>query len=269
MKKNLIIASLAVTMVPGATVLTAQVEPAPYITVHYDTVDPSMMMAYEENGKEWVEAFTAAEAGEDHYWRAYQSGFTYAWVSDMPNYAYIDSQGERGEAIGEKIGEDRMAELEGGAAGAILDHHTEIWKYEADMSYMPEGFNPAEMGAITVSIDKIKSGKGEEFRDLVKEAIAAMKKIEAPINFFAYSIPFGEGSYAWVSWGEDRAALHAGPESGELLAKAVGPERAEEMFGQFLGTVASSEEDDWKVRRDLSYVGAEASQEESMKEAAE
>lgn len=50
MKKSLLVTSLAVAMVLGATVLPAQVEPAPYITVHFDAIDPAMTQAYEENG---------------------------------------------------------------------------------------------------------------------------------------------------------------------------------------------------------------------------
>lgn len=268
MKKHLVTVCLAIALVAVATVLPAQ-EPAPYITVHYDTIDPSGTQAFEQNSKDWVEAFAAAGAGEEYFWRAYQSGFTYAWVSDLPNYAYIDDAEARDKAATEMIGEDKMNELVAGAQGSITSHYSEIWKYQADMSYAPEGFDPSGMKAISVSFDTVKSDKGKEYQALVKEAIEAMKKVEAPVNFFSYSIPFGRGGYAWVTFGENRADLHSGPQMGELLTKAVGEERAQAMFSEFLDCIATTEDRDWRIRQDLAYVGEAAASAEAMDKASE
>jgi len=269
MKKSFIITSLAVAIVLMASVLPAQVDPAPYITIHYDRIDPAQTSGWVENGKAWVKAFQEAKAGEEHYWRGYQSGFTYAWVSDMPNYGYMDDSEARNKALNEKLGEGTMDELEAGGQAAIVEHYNEIWKYQADMSYFPEGFSPAGMKAANVSIDSIKPGKGGDFRELVKEAVAAMKTIEAPVNFFAYSIPFGKGSYGFVSWAEDRAALHGGPDFGELLAEALGPEAAQGLFKRYLASVSATEETDWRARPDLSYVSDEPMEKKAMEEATE
>jgi hypothetical protein len=261
MKERFVTTALLAVFVIGGAVLPAQVEPAPYITVHYDRIDPAMAAEFEANNKDWVDAFKGAKAGQDYYWRGYQSGFTYAWVSDMPNYGWIDDSDSRDKMLNEKLGEERMNELSAGASDAIVEHHTEIWKYQADMSYIPEGLNLQDMGAINVGIDYIKPGKGEEFRELVKEAVAAMKKIDAPVNFFAYSIPFGKGSYAFVSWAEDRAGLHGGPEFGKLLTEAIGEEKAKEIFKRYHECVADFEERDWRARRDISYVSDEMMEE--------
>lgn len=256
MKKSIITVAF-VALVLAAAILPAQVEPAPFITIHYDTIDPAKMTAWEENAKAWVDAFAGAEAGEDFYWRGYQSGFTYAWVSDMPNYTWLDGMGDREKVIGEKMGEEKMGQLMAGGSGAIVEHHSEIWKYEPDLSYAPEGFNLAGMGAANVAIVMVKPMKGKQYREVVGEAIAALKKIEADdVNFFAYTVPYGKGSFVFVSWAEDRGALHSRRDMGELLAEAVGAEKSQEMFDRYLGSVAAEEESDWRPRPDLSFMGA-------------
>ena len=267
--KRLTVTSLATACLLVAAALPAQIEPAPFVTVHYDTIDPAQSDAWNENNKEWVEAFQKAKAGEEHYWRAYQSGFTYAWVSDLPNYAYLDDNQARQKALGEKLGEGKMEELMAGGSAPIIEHHTEIWKFEPDLSYWPENLDLSAMNAINVSVDSVKPDKGEDFRALVKDAVAAMKKIEADVNWFAYSIPFGRGSYAFVTWGENRAALHGGPEMGKLLNEAVGSEATEGMFDQWLSSVASTQDRDWRVRRDLAYVSDEPMEKKAMEEASE
>ncbi len=254
-----------------AGTLAGQAEPAPYITIHYDRIDPAQMADWEANSKQWVEAFGEAKVGKEFNWQAYQSGFSYAWVGDMPNFAFLDQREAQNEMLAEKVGAEKMAALEAGAAGAVVEHYNEIWKYEPGMSYLPADFSPAGMGAISVAVVDVKSAMGKEYRELVEEAIAALKTIEAPVNFFAYSTPFGKGSYAFVSFGEDRAALHSGPEMGGLLTEAVGAEKAEEMFGRYMNCVAAEEERDWRVRPDLSYAagGEMMEQEEPTEEPTE
>ena len=252
MKKSLITMTLAALALMAA-VLPAQMEPAPYATIHYDRIDPAQTAAFEENSKEWVEAFSSAKAGEDFYWEAYQSGSTYAWVSDMPNYAYLDQREAREKMLNEKLGEGKLDELEAGGAGAVVEHFTEIWKYQPDMTYLPEGFSPEGLTAVNVTVVDVKASMSKEYREVVKEAIAALKKVEAPINFFGYSTPFGEGSYAFVSWAKDRASLHSGPDVGDLLAEAVGGENSNEMYERYMNCVSNVEERDWRARPDMSY----------------
>jgi len=254
MKQSTFITMVLVCLVLMAGALAAQVEPAPFVTIHFDRIDPAQTVAWEANAKEWVESFSGAKVGQELSWRAYQSGFSYAWVGDMPNYAFLDQRDAQNKTLNEKLGEGKMAELEAGGAGAVVEHYSEIWKYEPEMAYQAAGFNPAEMGAINVAVVDVKSSMGKEYRELVKEAIAALQKVEASINFFGYSTPFGAGSYAFVSWAKDRAALHSGPDIGALLAEAVGAEKAQEMFGRYMNCVAAEEERDWRVRSDLTYM---------------
>ena len=254
MKRKTLITMTLAGLVLTAGTLAAQVELAPYINIHYDRVDPAQMQAWEANGKEWVEAFSGAKVGKEFYWRAYQSGFSYAWVSDMPDYAFLDLRDAQNEMLNEKLGEEKMAALAAGGGSAVIEHYNEIWKYEPDLTYMPAGFNPDAMGAINVAVVDIKPSMGKEYRELVKEAIEALAKVEAPVNFFGYSTPYGAGSYAFVSWGENRAGLHSGPEIGALLGEAEGAEKAQEMFARYMNCVAAEEDRDWRVRSDLAYM---------------
>ena len=74
MKHKTLSVMLVAGLVLTAGAVVAQVEPAPFITIHYDRIDPAQMAEWETNGKKWVEAFRGAKMGPDFYWRAYQSG---------------------------------------------------------------------------------------------------------------------------------------------------------------------------------------------------
>lgn len=254
MSKSRISLTLAVVVL-AAVAASAQVEPAPYVVIHQDTIDPAHVKAWEQNAKDWAEAFGAAGLGADMGWRAYRSGFTYAWVSDMPDFAYLDGQEERNKKLAEMLGEGKLEELDAAGAPAVLEHYNEIWKYDAEMTYMPEGFDLAEMKAISVATHTVKATMGKEYREMVKDVIAALEKIDAPVNWFGYSKPFGAGSYAYVSWAKDRASLHSGPDMGELLTQALGAEKSAEIFGRYVNCIAAEEDRDWSVRRDLAYLG--------------
>ena len=253
MKKHITVL-LAVALAFGAMPLLAEVRPAPYVIVHYDTIDPAQSEAWSENNKAWVEVFQKAKAGKDYHWRAYQNGFTFAWVSDMPNFGYLDDSEARDKALNEMLGEGVLDRLEAGTAPAIVGHHSEIWKFEPDLSYWPQDFDASKMTAIKVSIDTVRPGKGETFQELVKEAAAAMRKTNAEVNWFAYSIPFGMGSYVFVSWAADNAALHSAPNMRELLTSSLGAEKAQAMYSSWLKHVTNREETSWSVRKDLAYV---------------
>ena len=252
--KKQVSAVLAIALALAALPALAEIRPAPYIVVHYDTIDPAQTKEWNEVQKEWAEAFRKAKAGKDHQWRAYQSNFTYAWVSDMPNFSYLDDGEARDKAANDLVGEGVMERLQAGSNPAILKHYTEIWKFEPDLSYWQESLDPSKMNAIRVRVDTIRPGKGETFQKLVKDVVAAMKKINAEVNYFAYSIPFGKGSYAFVSWGANEAALHSGPSTRELLSKALGEEESQAMFSSWLTHVTSTESSDWSIRKDLAYV---------------
>ncbi len=252
--KNGLVCGILAALALAATAVPAQIQPAPYVTIHYDRIDPAKMREFEANSRQWVAVFGGAQAGPEFTWRAYQSGYSYAWVSDMPNYAFLDGNEERQKKADEMLGEGKLEELNAGGAVAVAEHHNEIWKHEPELTYQPAGFSPVGMGAINVAVVDVRPAMGKQYRELVKEAIAALKTIAAPVNFIGYSIPFGDGSYSYVSWAKDRAALHSGPEMAPLLTQAVGAEKAAEMYQRYRDCVADGEERDWLVRADLSYL---------------
>lgn len=252
--KRHVAAVLAIALGFAALPALAQMKPAPYIVVHYDTIDPGQSQQWNEANREWAQAFRKAKAGKDYYWRAYQSDFTFAWVSDMPSYGYLDEGEARDKAVGELLGEGVLERLQAGSDPAILEHHTEIWKFEPELSYMPGDLDLSKMNAIRVRIDGVRPGKGETFRALFMDVAAAMEKISAEVNWLAYSIPFGNGSYAFVTWATDNTVLLSGPRVRELLAKALGEAESQAIYSRWLEHVARTEHRDWSIRRDLAYL---------------
>jgi len=252
------IVAVAVTFGVLPAVAGAQPAASPYITVHYDTIDPAGLMEFEANNKKWVDVFAEAGVGADQGWRAYMSGFTYAWVSDVPDFAFLDGRDAREKALEELVGKEKLEALYKGN-DAITSHYTEIWKFEPDLSYMPEGFDPASgQQAINVEYHHVRPSNGEDYRAAVKDAIAALGKVKADTNFVGYRVAFGQGSFVYVSFGESRGALHSGPQMGELLTKALGEEGSMELQQRWLDVVSGVDERDWSVRGDLAYVPAAA-----------
>jgi hypothetical protein len=251
------IAVLAAGCALLAGVAGAQQAPAPYITVHFDTIDPAGLMEYEANNKKWVEVFDEAGVGAEYGWRAYDSGFTYAWVSDLPNFAYLDGNEAREKALQELVGKEKLDALYAGDA-PITSHYTEIWKFEPELSYMVEGYDPMTAAAINVEYHHVRPSNREDYRGLVKEAIAAIGKVKAPTSFVAYTVSFGKPGFVYVTFGESRGALHSGKQMGELLNEALGEEASRELQGRWLDVVSGVEERDWRVRSELAYVPAPA-----------
>jgi len=248
-RKSFLILGVALTLLAP---LTAQAQSPAYIMVHYDEVMPAGSEAFEANSAMWVEAFTAAGLGAEHGWDAYSSDFTYAWVSPMPNWAFLDSAEARFAEVGEAVGEEKMAELLSGGAHTTT-HYSEVWKSEPELSYMQEGFDPSGMKAANVGVHWVKPSANDEYRAMVKDLVAAVGKVETDINFMAFSVAMGDGSFAFVSWGEDRAALHAGRGMGPVLTEALGPEGAQDIFQRWVDSVVKVDDRDWGVRADLSY----------------
>lgn len=228
----------------------------PYISVHYDEIEPASANDYEANGRDWVAAFSEAGLGAEHGWRGYTSDFTYAWVADMPDFAFMDGEAERFAAAGAAVGEEKMKGLLAG--GSSRSHYTEVWKYEPELSYAPNGVPTSGMTYINVGVHHVKPGMNDEYKAVVKDVIAALAKIKAEATFVGYSIALGQGSYAYVSWGADRAALHARAPMGALLAEAVGPEAAQALFDRWMSSINGVEERDWAMRPELSFTGTAA-----------
>jgi len=241
--------ALAGVLALASTSLIAQ---APYLLVHFDQISPEGSHAFEANAKDWGKAFSEAGLGSEHSWDAYSSDFTYAWVLEMPDWAYMNGNAARQAAIAEAVGKETMAALIAGGSAAV-SHYNEIWKFEPSLSYFADDFSPDGMTAINVGIHYVKPTMEEDYKSVVKDVVAALAKIGAPMHFFGHSIAAGQGSYAYVSYGENRAALHSGPEIGALLAQAEGPEGAQTLFERWTACITNVEERDWQVRPDLSY----------------
>ena len=104
------VAVLFLTVVPQVVFADHHEEAAPtYTMIHYEEVGPANAPAYEENSKAWVTAFEDAEMGEEWSWRTYSGpNFNYAFLTEVPNYAYLDGADAREAAMVEAIGQEKL-----------------------------------------------------------------------------------------------------------------------------------------------------------------
>jgi len=253
----LAIASLLVAAPPAAQAEEEEGSShSKYMLVHVDEIEPSMQTEYEKNNKKWVEAFTGAELGGEFSWYSSNSGFTYVWVSPIKDYAFLDGEEARFEAVAATLGEEKMAELMEGSK-AIKSHHSEIAKYMPELTYEPA--NPASTmpGVYRLTSHAVKPAMTEQFETLVKEVVAAFKKAESPVGFTGYQTQFGTGSYVFTTMADDAQQLSGFPGTGEVLVKALGEEKADEMFQEWRNCITDVESEEFEIRRDLSFVPVE------------
>lgn len=121
----LAVVALLLAAVPQVVLAEHHEEAAPlYSMIHYDDVGPANAPAYEENAKDWVAAFKEAGLGAEWGWRTYSGpNFSYAFVTEVPNYAFMDMQAERDKEMVEAIGAEKIAELSAGAGGSSRHRH--------------------------------------------------------------------------------------------------------------------------------------------------
>jgi hypothetical protein len=263
MKRFLFMATMVALLcaLPHGAAADEHEAPPTYLTVHYDRIDPAKVADFEANGRMWVETFKELGMGAEYGWTGYSGpNFTYAWVSSMPNFAYLDDSPARMKAVSEAVGEEKMAELI--AQPGLLSHHTEVLKEEPTLSYFPEGFSLPTSGVGHVGVHHVRPGMEEAFTELVGKVVAAYKQVESPMGFAGHRVAFGEGSFLFVSFAESLGAFYSGPNTGAVLAEAYGPEVAQEIFAKWGECISGYETSDWQLRGDLSYVpGAGGSEE--------
>jgi hypothetical protein len=229
---------------------------AKYLMVHVDEVEPSMQQEYEKVNEKWVEAFKGAEMSPEWTWYGSNSGFTYVWVSPMKDYAFLDGEEARFEAVAAVLGEEKMAELMEGSE-AIKSHHSEIAKYMPELTYEPAAPASTTPGIYRLASHSVKPAMTEQFESLVKKVVAAFKKVESPVGFTGYQTQFGTGSYVFTTMADDLEQLYGFPTAPEILAKAVGEERAGELMEEWRNCITDFETEEFEIRSDLSFVPME------------
>ncbi len=253
----IIVMAAALAVVAPLALMADHHETGPaYLTVHIDEVVPEHADDYEAIAKKWPEAFAEAGLGEEWTWYASSGNdFTYVNVSPLPNYAYIDGVEERRKQVMEAVGEEKMAELLE-AGKYIRSHHTEIVKARPDLTYLPKDWEQVQATFMRVAIHHVKPSMNDQFQDLIKRAVAAFEKAEAPVGFEAYEVEFGEGSYVFTTGAKDAATYYGWPGTGEILTQAEGAEVSQAMFEEWRSCITDYETMDNRLRPDLSYIPA-------------
>lgn len=247
-------AAVLFSVVPGAVFAEHHEKMAPaYSVIHYDDVGPANTEAYEENAKAWVAAFKKAGMGEEWSWRTYSGpNFNYAFLTDAPNYAFLDGADARSAAMVEAIGKETVDELSADGGGSS-GHRHELTKKLPDLDYTPEG-GVGEVGFVRLGVHSVKPGMGEDFKKLVVKVNEARTKVGASLAVRASQVEFGHGSYQFAVIAKDSATFHAARSVGAMLVEAFGPEEAQAIFDDWRGCITDYETSDWYFEPELSYM---------------
>lgn len=247
-------AVLFLSAVPGVVFAEHHEKMAPgYSVIHYDDVGPANSETYEENAKAWVATFKKAGMGEEWSWQTYAGpNFTYAFLTDAPNYAYMDGADARSAAMVEAIGKETVDKLSANGGGSN-GHRHELTKKLPDLDYTPEG-GVGEVGFVRLGVHSVKPGMGEDFKKLVARVNEARKKVGASLAVRASQVEFGHGSYHFAVIAKDAATFHASKGVGAMLVEAFGPEEAQAIFDKWRGCITDYETSDWSFEPELSYM---------------
>ncbi len=261
-------AVVCLTAISLPAVADSHEEAAPaYSMIHFDELIPANTPTYEKNAKDWVAAFKEAGAGAEWEWRTYSGpNFTYAFVTDVPNYAYLDGDDERWAAMSEKIGAEKIAKLS--AESGAEAHRHELVKEMPELSHMPTG-GPGEVGFVRLARHTVKPGMGDRFKELAGKVMEAHKKAGSSMTILASEVHFGEGSYQFVTLAKDAASYYAATTTksmGAILTEAYGAEQAQAMFKEWRDCITDYETSDWEFRPDLSYMPGMYEEAEMKKE---
>ncbi len=202
------VALLFLTVVPQIVFADHHEAAAPtYTMIHYEEVGPANAPAYEENSKAWVTAFEEAEMGAEWAWRTYSGpNFNYAFLTDVPNYAYLDGADAREAAMVEALGKEKMDALLADGGGTT-GHRHELTKDLPEYDYTPEG-GMGEVGFVHLATHSVKPGMGEQYRALVAKVIEARKQVGGGMAIRVSQVQFGHGSYHIATLAKDAATFY-------------------------------------------------------------
>ncbi len=258
------VAVLFLTVVPQVVFADHHEAAAPtYTMIHYDKVGPANALTYEENAKAWVAAFKEAEMGAEWSWRTYSGpNFNYAYLDDVPNYAYLDGADAREAAMVEALGKEKLDELSADGGGST-GHRHELTKDLPEYNYTPEG-GVGEFGFVHLATHSVKPGMGEQYRALVAKVTEARNTVGGGLAVRVSQVQFGHGSYQFAILAKDRASYYSAKSVGAMLGEAYGPEEAKAIFDAWRECITDYETSDWNFEPELSYMPGMSGDEEMM-----
>ncbi|MCH7664719.1 MAG: hypothetical protein IH936_02150 [Acidobacteria bacterium] len=258
------LAVLVLAAMPAAVLADDDEKAEPsYTMIHYEDVGPANALTYEENSKAWVAAFKEAEAGAEWGWRMYSGpNFNYAYLTDVPNYASLDSADERWAAVVEVVGKDKIDELSADGGGAT-GHRHELTKDLPEYDYTPES-GVGEVGFVHLATHSVKPGMGEQYKALVAKVTEARNKVGGGLAVRVSKVEFGNGSYQFAVLAKDAASYYSATSVGAILTEAYGPEESQKMFADWRECITDFETSDWRFKPELSYMPGMVDDEEMM-----
>ncbi|MCB1036886.1 MAG: hypothetical protein KDD47_23875, partial [Acidobacteria bacterium] len=208
----------------------AQPEPtaveASYTLVTLHRVEPSKLGDYEANRRQWVEAFRAAEMGEEgSFFATAGVDFTYAYIRQLSSLEEIDGTSWTRQ-LRSQVGPERFAALTS-QGEAVVEERRELLRPLPELSYQPKVPLTAPPGHVRLGIHQVKPQHRERMLGLLEELRKAYVKTDYPFPMEAHEVLFGEGSISLVVLAPDEVSFRAAPKTVDLLKTAFGAERAE------------------------------------------
>lgn len=240
---------LTIAVAALSTICLAQAPGLIYIgTTH---VKPDMLAEWEDLTKN--EVLPAMKKGGFPAWldtwqsMVFGDSYTFYTVAPLPNFAVFDNPHPLVAAVGKEAAQ-RMFEK---ARKMVISGSARAVRFREDLSIVKEG---AEPGLAVVTEVHVVPGKSQDFENLVKEVLPAIRKLDMD-GYYVHEAALGGHANTWtfVAFYKKFADLDAGP----LLLRALGPEGLAKFMSKASGVVQSVESMVVSHRKDLSY---EASQ---------
>lgn len=180
--------------------LNAQNDNSQMYNVHEDFVKPSMMVEYEDIGKELIAALKEHNISDVNWIALSTNEFRYAYLSPIDNMGDMDKNlfGE----LSKKMGGDKLANLFKRMDKCYYDHINYVLTLDKELSYMPEGItqvpegeNYRENGIYYFSPENYPKAV-----ELAKEYKELYAKKGSKLSYRIYHSGFGsDGSYMLVA----------------------------------------------------------------------
>jgi hypothetical protein len=223
--------------------------------VHFDQVIPEKVEVYEGAMKGWVSAFKAAKMGPEHQWfTSSSSDFGYVLASPLGSFSELDSFEVRQKKVIESIGEAKFKELEEKGSSALSEHHTEIARYVAELSYLPANPIVKKPGYSRIGVHYVRPSMEKKFRQVIENLVAALKKVDHGIGFSTLQVMFGEGSYLMIWDAESPEQFFSVNNMAKVLGETLGEEGSDKLFLDWRQSITRFQSLESRPRHELSYM---------------
>ncbi len=223
--------------------------------VHEDRVKPGMTDTYEKVTKDLVAACKEHNIQDAKWITVRLNDNSYMYVTPIAGMADLDKNGF--DALGEKMGNDKMGALFGRYNETYNKHGDYVIYLNKDLSYMPGGISQTIEGQNyrLFYYNYVTPENDKGFADTMKKIKAAFEKHNSKMHFRVYKSGFGTmGTFYMVAVASenDIKGAQLGDENWELMKDDFEP-----LLKELNKHTYKMEEKRGWMRPDLAYQPAE------------